>query len=142
MTFCAIISTILLYRQTFPSVLSLRKLHLYIKRGKTLKENYRPVSILPNLSKVYEKIMFTQMTKFFETIFPRYQCAFPKGFNTQQCLLAILEKWKRSIHKGKTFGTLLTDLSKAFDCLENKLLIAKLNAYGFTLPSLHTKLHV
>ena len=86
--------------------------------------------------------MFTQMTKFFETIFPRYQCAFPKGFNTQQCLLAILEKCKRSIHKGKTFGTLLTDLSKAFDCLDNKLLIAKLNAYGFILPSLHTKLHV
>ena len=129
MRFCAIISAILLHRQTFPSVLSLRKLHLYIKREKTLKESYTPVSILPNLSKIYEKIMFTQLTKFFETIFSRYQSGFPEGFSTQQCLLAILEKWKRSIDKGKT-------LSKAFVCLDHKLLIVKLNAYKFRLPPL------
>ena len=47
---------------------------------RTLQENYRPVGILPNLSKIYEKIMFTQMTKFLETIFSRYQCGFRKGF--------------------------------------------------------------
>ena len=80
--------------------------------------------------------MFTQMTKFFENIFFRYQYGFRKGFSRQQCVLAMLEKWKRSIDKSKTFGTLLTDLSKAFDCLDNELLIAKINAYGFTLPAL------
>ena len=48
----------------------------------------------------------------------------------------MLEKWKRSIDNGKAFGALLTDLSKAFDCLDHELLIAKLNAYGFSLAAL------
>ena len=45
------------------------------------------------------------------------------------------EKWKKSIKKGKTFASLLTKLSKAFDCLPDDLIIAKLNAYGFSLSA-------
>ena len=48
----------------------------------------------------------------------------------------MLEKWKRSVDNSKMFGALLTDLSKAFDCLDHELLIAKLNAYGFSLTAL------
>ena len=47
-----------------------------------------------------------------------------------------IEKWKNSVDKGESFGALLTDLSKAFDCLDHELLTAKLNAYRFTLPAL------
>ena len=108
----------------------------YKKGKKDIKGNYRPVSILPNLSKVFEKLMFKQMSQFFQNIFSKYQCRFRKGFNTQHCLLAMLEKWKRSIDNGKMFGALLTDLSKAFDCLDHELLKAKLNAYGFSLTAL------
>ena len=63
-------------------------------------------------------------------------CGFCKGLSTHQCLLALLEKWKREIDNGEIFGDLLTDLSKAFDCLDHELSIAKLNEYGFSLPVL------
>ena len=80
--------------------------------------------------------MFIHMSAFFEDIFNKQQCRFLKGYNTQQCLLKMLEKWEWSVNGGKVFGTLLTDLSKAFDCLDYELLIEKLNAYGFSLAAL------
>ena len=69
-------------------------------------------------------------------IFSKNQFGFRKGHSTQQWLLTMLEKWKRSVVCGKALDVLRTDLSKAFDCLDNKLLIAKINPYGFSLPAL------
>ena len=76
------------------------------------------------------------MSAYFGEIFSKYQYGFRKGYSTQQCLLALLEKWKAAVDKGKAFGNLLTNMSKAFDCLNHELLCAKLNVYGFTLPAL------
>ena len=49
----------------------------------------------------------------------------------------MLEHWKSAVDKGKVFGALLTDLSKAFDCLSHELIIAQLNAQGFNLAALN-----
>ena len=80
--------------------------------------------------------MFKQISEYFDSFSSKYQCGFKKGFSSQHCLAAMLEKWKSAIENKKSFGALLTDLSKAFDCLPHDLLIAKLNAYGFSMKSL------
>ena len=60
-----------------------------------------------------------------------YLCGFRKGYSTQYCLIIMLERWKKALDNRKIAGALLTDLSKAFDCLIHELLIAKPEAYRF-----------
>ena len=73
---------------------------------------------------------------FFESILSKFQCDFRTGYGAQHCLLMMLEIRKEAADNNKAFGALLTDLSKAFDCLSHDLLIVKLHAYGFDLASL------
>ena len=56
---------------------------IYKKGIKDFKENYRPVNILPVLSKLYERILSKQMASFFEKFLSKNQCGFRKGYNTQ-----------------------------------------------------------
>ena len=71
-----------------------------------------------------------------ETLFSKQHFGFRKGYRMQYCLLSMLEKWKLAVNKGKYFGALLTDLSKAFDRISHELILAKLHAYGFSLRAL------
>ena len=81
--------------------------------------------------------MFEQMSEYFESsFFSKHQCGFRKSFSAQHCLESILEKLKSATDNKASFGALLTDLSKAFDCLSHDPLIAKLNAYGFNMSAL------
>ena len=124
-------------KSEFPRALKLADVTPIFKKGeRTEKGNYRPVSILSNLSKIYERIIYNQLLSFFDTKFSKFQCGFRKRFSTQHALLAMIEKWKKNVDNGHAFGAVLTDLSKAFDCLPHDLIIAKLKAYGLDEPSL------
>ena len=63
-------------------------------------------------------------------------CGFRKGYNAQHALIRMLEKWKTSLDNGENIGAILMDLSKAFDCIKHDLLVAKLDAYGFSREAL------
>ena len=95
------------------------------------KTNYRPISILPSLSRVYERLMYNQISAYFDSVFSKFQCGFRKSFSAQHCLLTMVENWRKTLDEGGETAAVLTDLSKAFDCIDHNLLIAKLNAYGF-----------
>ena len=105
---------------------------LFKKKDPLNKENYRPVSILPTLSKVYERVMHDQLTEHFDRIFNPFLAAFRKGFGCQSTLLRLLEDWRMALDRHGCAAAILMDLSKAFDCLPHRLLVAKLKAYGLS----------
>ena len=107
----------------------------YKKSSRNDKTNYHPVSILPNLSEVFENILYKQISEYFNKTFSKYQTVLGKDL-TQTCLVAVLEKFRKCLDYGGEYAALLTDLLRAFDCLPHDLLIAKLGAYGFDTPSL------
>ena len=119
---------------TFPAALKLAHITPVFKKGfKNSKENLRPASTLPNISKIWK--MQRCMSDYPGKSFSKFQFGFRQGISAQHCLLTMIEKWKKCVDKGKTFGALLTGLSKVTDCLPHDLIIAKLNAYGFSLSA-------
>ena len=106
---------------------------VFKKKSRIDKENYRPVSILPVISKIFERLIFKQLIMLFERVFSEYQCGFRNGHSAQHCLLTMTEKCKKCRDSYGACGALLTNLSKVFDCLPHSLLIAKLHAYSRVL---------
>ena len=122
---------------SFPNSLKLAEVTpAYKKDGTIDKKNYRPISILPSISKIFGRHHYNQIFNYIEPSLSPYLCGFRKGFNTQDCLIVMIEKWRKAIDKKEKAGAILTDLSKAFDSLDHKLLIVKLSAYGFGKTSL------
>ena len=96
----------------------------------TNKENYRPVSVLPLISKIFERIIYDQLSEYLEKYLNSILCGFRKAHSTQHALFKLLQAWQEELDKGGFVGTILMDLSKAYDCLPHDLLVAKLEAYG------------
>ena len=72
--------------------------------------------------------------------FSKYLTWFRKNYNTQHALLKMIENWKSNLNKGSKIGAIFMNLSEAFDTLDHALLIAKLEAYGFDIFTIHEKL--
>ena len=101
------------------------------------KEKKVTTDMLVFLVLLYERCLYDQIYDFFENKFSKYQCRFRKGFNTQNALLSMVVKMLLARDKKEVCGAILTNLSKAFDCISHDLLIAKLNAYGFDKNALN-----
>ena len=81
-------------RGDFPSLLKIASITPVFKKGdRDLKDNYQLVSILPVISKIFEKLLCKQNTMFIDLLLSKFQCGFRKGYGAQDSLLATLEHW-------------------------------------------------
>ena len=81
----------------FLNCLKLANITPVFKKGAcTSKNNYRPVSILPIFSKISGRLLSRQLLEFFDDILSKFQCGFRKGYETQHCLLLMIEISKRA----------------------------------------------
>ena len=82
-------------KSIFPSDLKLVDVTpVYTKKSKNSKDNYRPVSILSNISKIYERCNYDQIQFFFDFFCSNINANFVEGYNVQHCLVSLIEKWK------------------------------------------------
>ena len=110
---------------------------MYKKLDPNDKASYKPVSVLPLLSKVFEKIICDQFYEYLENFLNEFMCGFRKAHSTQHALFKLIQKWQAELDSGGYVGTILMAFSKAYDCSSHDLLIAKLEAYGLDVGSLN-----
>ena len=90
------------------------------------------MSILPILSKLYEKALNAQLTEYFNHHFDIFLSAFRAQYGCQSTLLRVIEDWKQALDQNRYVAAILMDLSKAIDCLPHDLLLLKLKTYGLS----------
>lgn len=117
----------------FPKKLKIAKVvPLYKKNESFLIENYRPISVLPSMSKVLERVMHSQLVNYFSinNIFYRNQYGFRKNHSTELATLELINRMIECMDKNEVPLAIFLDLSKAFDMIDHEILIKKLHYYG------------
>lgn len=118
---------------SFPDSLKHSSITPIFKKGNpTDIENYRPISILPAFSKVFEKAALKPLESFFENnrLLYNFQFGFRKNKNVQSALYTFVNEISSAVDESQSAVAVFCDLSKAFDCVNHKLLIHKLLKYG------------
>ena len=87
-------------------------------------------------SKIYDRFLLNSLSDYVENTLSDFIAAYRKNYSSNNVLLRLIENWKKHLDNKNIVGTVLMDLSKAFDCIPHDLLIAKLHAHGFTKKSL------
>ena len=117
----------------FPSLLKFAEVCPIFKKNDPEKcENYRPISLLSNLGKIFEKIMHIRISDFLDScnlLYPK-QFGFRKGHSTNHALISIVEEIRTNLDKGLYTCGVFVDLEKAFDTVNHGILVKKLEYYG------------
>ena len=120
---------------SFPRSCKIAKVKPLFKKGsKTNPQNYRPISLLPILSKIIERIIHDQTQEFLSKnkILYRFQSGFQKNYSTNTCLGHLTDKITTRFEKGLFTGMILIDLQKVFDTIDHQILIKKMKYLGFS----------
>jgi len=126
-----------IHKNSFPESAKIANvIPIYKKDNRVLKTNYRPVSILNVFSKIFERYIQQKIEPYIDTCLSSFISAYRSKYSSNHVLLRMLEEWKKHLDDKKFVGAVLMDLSKAFDCVSHDLLIAKINAYGFSFDTL------
>ena len=123
----------------FPHDCKLAKLKpLYKKGSKTDPKNYRPISLLPIVSKIIEEIIHDQTMEYLtdNKIRYRYQSGFRKNHSTDTCLSYLTDKIVTGFDSGLLTGMILVDLQKTFDTINHHNLFKKMSLAGFSCQSI------
>ena len=117
----------------FPRELKLaRVIPIYKSSSKQSISNYRPISILTFISKVFEKILYNHISQFMDRndIICSNQFGFRKNHSTQQAIITLINKITSDVDSGDIAVNIFIDLKKAFDTVSHSILLKKLHAYG------------
>ena len=111
---------------------SARVVPLYKKNDKTEVGNYRPVSVLSIISKIFERIVYNQVESYLndKNLLYDFQSGFRSKFSTDTCLIHLSDYIRFQHDKGNLVGMALLDLQKAFDTVDHSILIMKLQCIG------------
>ena len=95
-------------------------------------DNYRPISVLPIISKILERAVQEQLYVYLTThqLLNPYQCGFRRFHSTETAAISLTDTIRRNIDQKLLTGAVFVDLRKAFDTIDHHLLLAKLNSYG------------
>ena len=127
-----------LVKSEFPDLLKLSNtVPVTKKEDPPDKTNYRLVSVLSLLAKVFENVMYEQLYEYLNNYLNDLICGFRKAHSTRHVLSRLIQSLKKELDNSGLVGTILMDLSKANDCWPQDLLIAKIEAYGLDKPSLN-----